>query len=216
MARAVGYLGPETDVCDVSDMFDGAHLIEQVPLQDVDLLQRLNQYFANLDHRLRQGQGWLIYNARGPRAGRIAGFLQQHVQSAELPFSHYFLPWRDFALTSYLVEVELQSLPGRETESSEHSRQEYQIAQRVSRQTLARMVTADLLILMDLTPQQPHEVGYLEETIERRYRNRLATILITPEQPHELALDVARLAEHGEAAWERMATRLYETSLIAV
>jgi hypothetical protein len=200
----------------VCDVFDGAHIIEQAPLQDVDLLQRLNQYFANLDLRLRQGQGWLIYNARGQRARRITGFLQQHVQSADLPFSHYFLPWRDFALTSYLVEVELQTLPQREPELSERSRREYQIAQRVSRQSLARMVTSDLLILSDLEPQQPHEILHLEETIERRYRNRLATILITPEQPHELATVVARLAETGEEAWTRMSMRLYETSLIAV
>ena len=197
-------------------MLDGAHLIEQVPLQDVDLLNRLNQYFASLDLRLRQGQGWMIYNAKGQRARRITSFLQQHVQNAEVPFSHYFLPWRDFALTSYLVQVELQSLPEREPELSERSRQEYQIVQRVSRQTMARMVTADLLILSEMAPQQPYEVGYLEETIERRYRNRLATILITPEQPHELAQAVARLAEQGEAAWARMSNRLYETSLIAV
>jgi hypothetical protein len=201
---------------DVCDVLDGAHLIDQVPLQDADLLQRLNQYFQTLDHRLRQGQGWLIYNARDGRAGRINQFLQQQLVSAEIPFSHYFLPWREFALTSYLVQVELQNAPEREDEMSERSRREYAIATRVSRQTLARMVTSDLLILSGLVPRYAYEIAYLEETIERRYKQRLATILLTPEQPHELALDVTRLSERGAETWERMAERLYATSLIAV
>jgi hypothetical protein len=197
-------------------VFDGAHLIDQVPLQDVDLLQRLNQYFLTLDFRLRQGQGWVIYNARGSRAGRITQFMNEHLRNAEIPFSHYFLPWRDFALTSYLVQVELQKATTEQVDLSEHAKQEYAIATRVSRQTLARMVTADLLILSGLTPQHEYEVSYLDETIERRCRNRLATILLTPEQPHELAMDVSRLAEEGEQAWNRLSSRLYETSLIAM
>lgn len=197
-------------------MFDGAHLIDQVPLQDVDLLQRLTQYFSTLDVRLRHGQGWVIYNAQGPRAGRITRFLQQALHSADIPFSHYFLPWRDFALTSYLVEKELRSSEDDDVSMPERIRQEYQIATRVSRQTLARMVTADLLILNGLAPQHQHEVVYLDETIERRYKGRLATIILTPEQPHELALSVSRLADEGERTWTRLSTRLYETNLIAV
>lgn len=197
-------------------MFDGAHLIDQIPLQDADLLQRLNQYFESLDSRLRYGQGWVIYNARGTRAGRITQYLQQHLQTSSVPFSHYFLPWRDFALTSYMVQVELQTLADRGPEATDRTRNEFAIATRVSRQTLARMMTSDLLILSGLAPQQAHEVDYLDETIERRYSSRLATILLTPEQPHELAHDVTRLAEKGTETWERLSTRLYETSLIAV
>lgn len=197
-------------------MFDGAHLIDQIPLQDADLLQRLNQYFESLDSRLRYGQGWVIYNARGTRAGRITQYLQQHLQTSSVPFSHYFLPWRDFALTSYMVQVELQTLAYRGPEATDRTRNEFAIATRVSRQTLARMMTSDLLILSGLAPQQAHEVDYLDETIERRYSSRLATILLTPEQPHELAHDVTRLAEKGTETWERLSTRLYETSLIAV
>lgn len=197
-------------------MFDGAHLIGQVPLQDVDLLQRLNHYFSTLDFRLRQGQGWVIYNAAGSRAGRITRFLHDALHVAEVPFSHYFLPWRDFALTSYLVEVELRPPDDQDSTIPERVRQEYAIATRVSRQTLARMLTADLLILSGLTPQHQYEVSYLDETIERRYKGRLATILLTPEQPHELALTVSRLAQEGEQAWNRLSERLYETNLIAV
>ena len=57
--------------------------------------------------------------------------------------------------------------------------------------------------------------SYLDQTIDRRSDNRLATILLTPEQPHELAHDVTRLGESRER-WERLASRLYETSLIAM
>jgi hypothetical protein len=199
----------------VRDVFDGAHFIDEVPLQDVDLLQRLHQYFETLDLRLRQGQGWLIFNASGKRATRITQFMLEQVSSAEIPFSHYFLSWRDFALTSYLVQVEMQNLPHRESSLSERAREEYAIAARVSRQTLARMVTADLLILSGLVPQHEHEVEYLEQTIDRRSRSRLATILLTPEKPDELAHDVARVGDNRER-WERLSARLYETSLIAV
>jgi hypothetical protein len=197
-------------------MFEGAHLIEQVPLQDVDLLQRLTQYFSTLDVRLRQGQGWLIYNASGNRAGRISRFMHECLAATDLPFSHYFLPWRDFALTSYLLQRELNDVDDRTEEMSERERQEYQIATRVTRQTLARLATADLLILSGLTPQHEFEVDYLDKTIDRRYTSRLATIILTPEQPHELALDVARIGENGDEVWARMSTKLYETNLIAV
>lgn len=198
------------------DVLDGTRLIEQIPLQDVDLLQRLNQYFATLDLRLRQGQGWLIYNANGNRAGRINRFMHDRLNASEIPFSHFFLPWRDFALTSYLLRSELRDEPDRQAQMSERERQEFAIATRVSRQTLARLATADLLILSGLTPQHEFEVSYLDQTIERRYRSRLATILITPEQPHELALDVVRLGGDSGEVWARMSTTLYETNLVAV
>jgi hypothetical protein len=200
----------------VCGVFDGAHLIDQVPLQDVDLLQRLNQYFATLELRLRQGQGWLIYNASGNRAGRINRLLLDRLNASEFPFSHYFLPWRDFALTSYLLEGELQESPGKREEMSEREQQEFAIATRVSRQTLVRLATADLLILSGLMLQHPFEVNYLGQTIERRHKSRLATIILTPEQPHELALDVVRLGGDGGEMWARMSTTLYETNLVAV
>lgn len=197
-------------------MFEGAHLIDQIPLQDVDLLQRLNQYFATLELRLRQGQGWLIYNASGNRAGRITRFMHDRLNASDLPFSHYFLPWRDFALTSYLLQNELQDPLDRQRERSEREQQEYAIATRVSRQTLARLATADLLILSGLIPQHAFEVCYLDQTIKSRHKSRLSTIIITPEQPHELALDVARLGDDGGEVWNRMSTLLYETNLVAV
>lgn len=191
--------------------------MQQSPLQDIDLLQRLTRYFEEIDLRLRLGQGWLIFNASGARAGRINRFLLDHVQTASIPFSHYFLPWRDFALTSYLIQNELNDNLGEQTvDGSAIPVDEYQIATSVSRQTLARMVTSDLLVLSGLTPRHGHEVRYLEETIERRHRYRLATILITPEQPHELAIEISRASEGGLDTWTRLSSRLYETSLVAI
>ena len=197
-------------------MFQDAHIIDQVPLQDVDLLNRLNQYFSSLDLRLRQGQGWLIFNAKGSRAGRITQLLQEQVEHATIPFSHFFLPWRDFALTSYLVQVELQQLGETPEDLPENTRVQYQIASSISRQTLARVVTADLLILNGLVVRHAHEMRYLEDTIDRRYQQRLATILVTPEQPHELAIEMSQVSEAGMEAWQRISNRLYETSLIAM
>lgn len=197
-------------------MIDGTQFIEQIPLQDVDLLQRLNQYFLTLDLRLRQGQGWLIYNASGNRAGRISRFMLERLNATDVPFSHFFLPWRDFALTSFLLHGELRETPERQLEMSERERTEHAIASRVSRQTLARLATADLLILSGLIPQHSFEVDYLDQTIERRYKSRLATIIMTPEQPHELALDVVRVGADGGETWARMSSMLYETNLVAV
>src|SRR5688500_127562 len=36
---------------------------DDVRIQDVDLLARLNSYFDHLDDRLEHGQGWLIFNS---------------------------------------------------------------------------------------------------------------------------------------------------------
>jgi hypothetical protein len=59
-------------------------------------------------------------------------------------------------------------------------------------------------------------VQYLVDTIERRYRDRLATIIMTPNQPHELADGIARTAPFGEETWQHIESRLYETNLIAI
>ncbi len=189
--------------------------MNQLPLQDRDLLQRLNLYFDSLEQRLQHGEGWIIFNASGPRSTRITQYLLQRLREASL-LSHYFVPWRDFSLTSYMVEVELQSLQSTSGELFGDRKREYEIATRVSQQTMIRMVTADLLIVNGLLPRHGHEVRYLNDTIESRYRSRLATIIVTPEQPHELEQDVTRLADHGVETWGRLAHRLYETNLIAV
>lgn len=197
-------------------MLERGYIIDDVPLQDLDLMQRMNQYFASLDARLRSGQGWLIYNVAGARSLRITRYLQQHLSLASTGVNHYFLPWRDLALTAYLVTQELVDLEAREAEMTEEAKREYAIAARVSRQTLARMVTTDLLILSGILPKTERELTYLDETIERRFQQRLSTILMTPEQPHELAESIAGLSTYGAATWTRLSDRLYRTNLIAV
>jgi hypothetical protein len=52
-------------------MTDRESLIEQAPIQDRDLLQRMSMYFDTVEHRLRHGEGWLIFNAGG-RPSRIS------------------------------------------------------------------------------------------------------------------------------------------------
>lgn len=197
-------------------MLDRHFNVEQIPLQDRDLLQRLNAYFDTLETRLRLGEGWLIFNATGARAARINQFLLYRMQLLRPLLSYQFMPWRDFSLTSYMVQVELKSITAEQDELTGKAKQEFDIATRVSRQSMVGAVTADLLVLSGLRPQHSHEVTYLEDTIAHRYRGRLATIILTPEQPHELAEDITRHSVLGEESWRRMSAVLYETSLVAI
>lgn len=185
-------------------------------LQDRDLLQRLTEYFDTLDVRLRHGEGWVIFNASGPRSARITQYVLSRATEMRPFWSYLFVPWRDFALTSYLVQVELKSILESDDELSDAARRGFDIATRVSRETMVHSVTTDLLIVSGLLPRHEHEVSYLQETIERRYRDRLATIILTPEQPHELAEDISKHAGLGEEAWERLAARFWEINRIAV
>lgn len=185
-------------------------------LQDRDLLQRLTDYFDSLDVRLRHGEGWVIFNASGQRATRITQYVLSRAREMRPFWTYLFVPWRDFALTSYLVQVELKSIQESDDELSDAARRGYDIATRVSRETMVHSVTTDLLIVSGLLPRYEHEVRYFEETIERRYRDRLATIILTPEQPHELARDIANHAPLGQETWERLATRFWEINRIAV
>src|SRR5947208_821786 len=110
-------------------------LIDGVSVQDRDLLVRLNGYFAVLESRIKEGQGWLIFNANRARAARITKFMLDRLVEHRPFVSYYFVPWRDFALNAYMVRVELPSnpaiengivIPGRATVEQE-------IAGRVSR-----------------------------------------------------------------------------------
>ncbi len=130
-------------------MTDAASLIDQAPLQDRDLLQRLSLYFDAVDHRLRHGEGWFIFNARGGRSGRIAGFIQHRLAEQEPPVSHYVLPWRDFALSAYVNEVGLPKLAS-EVKTGVKAKREFELATRVTYNTWTRMVSTDLLVLVDL------------------------------------------------------------------
>jgi len=188
---------------------------EQPSLQDVDLLSRLTQFFEALDQHLRVGHGWFIFNARGQRGARITAFILGRLADYQLLYSYCFVPWRDFALNAYMVEVELQSMAAQGQVLQGRVRQEYDIAIRVSRDNLAKMMVSDLLIVAGVLPQHRHELVFLDQAVERRYQHRLSTILITPAQPHELAFEIERVAP-GERYWERLFERMYERSLIAL
>lgn len=188
--------------------------LEQVPLQDRDLLERLSGYFDSVDARLNRGEGWLIFNASGVRSQRISRYLRTRLNEVVPRWSFLYVPWRDLALTSYLTQVEFQSVEVPRLEG--RAKREFDIATRVSRQTMAKSVTVDLLVVNGLHPQHSHEVQYLLETLEARYRDRLATILLTPDEPHELEAGISNSAGIGAAAWEHIKSRLYEKNLIAV
>ena len=91
-------------------MADHETLVELAPIQDRDLLQRLSLYFDAVENRLRQGEGWLIFNASNRRSRRIAGFIQQRLSEHRPPVSYFLMPWRDFALSAFVTEVGMPSL----------------------------------------------------------------------------------------------------------
>jgi hypothetical protein len=198
-------------------MADAETIIEQAPLQDRDLLQRLSLYFDALEMRLRQGQGWFIFNAPGGRGHRIASFIQTRVHDYEPTVSACFLPWRDFALSAYVKEVGLPELtPSRDsTIKDERAKREYELASRITRDLNERMLSTDLLVLIGLKPAHWHEAIMLDQTLEERYRQRLATILLSPTLPRELEAEFESV-DPTHTYWDRLFQRMYETSLVAL
>lgn len=197
-------------------MIDSRAIIEQAPLQDRDLLQRLSLYFDGFDARLKQGQGWFIFNAKQARSGRIATFIQHRLTEYRPMVSYYFVPWRDFALSSYVQEVGLASLTTKaEGVAVDKASREYELASRLTRDTYAQMDSTDLLILVGLKPAHRHEAVSLDRMIDGRYQRRLATILLTPDMPQELEAEFESL-DPTRMVWERVFQRMYETSLVAL
>ena len=78
-------------------------LLDGVSVQDRDLLGRLTQYFVSIDARIKEGQGWLIFNAGRDRAARIVRFMQDRLAERRPFLSYYVVPWRDFALNAYML-----------------------------------------------------------------------------------------------------------------
>lgn len=194
-----------------------AHEIDRIePItQDLDLFGRLNQYFDQLDQNLATGIGWLIFNASGNRSRRITRFVVDRFMETDLPITCQHVPWRDFALNAYMVEVELQSIQESGEELDGHAKDEFDIATRISRDSLVKMVATDVLVLSGVEPRHRHELRLLDQTIERRHNLMAVTVLMTPSQPHNLALDVTRIAP-DDIVWERMFDRLYQRCLVAV
>lgn len=196
-------------------MFSDVLSSEQPSIQDIDLLSRLTHYFDALDQHLRAGHGWLIFNARGERGKRIVTFILSRLADYQLVYTYYFVPWRDFALNAYMVEVELQALAAQRQQLPGKVQAEFDIATRISRDSLARMMVSDLLIVGGILPKHCHEIVFLDQAVEKRYEHRLSTILITPAQANELATQMEQIAPGGRF-WDRLFARMYERSFIAL
>jgi hypothetical protein len=195
-------------------MTDAARLIDQAPLQDRDLLQRLSLYFDAVDHRLRQGEGWFIFNARPGRSRRIASFIHTRLVDHRPAVSYFLMPWRDFALSAYVTEVGLPELAP--SVGDDHRvKREFDLAMRVTVDTWTQVASTDLLVLVGLQPTNRHEAELLDRTIERRHSHKLATILLTPTMPQELEAEFSTV-DGGEGYWGRIFGRMYETSLVAL
>ena len=187
---------------------------DALPLQDIDLLARLSQYFDTLDQHVRSGNGWFIFNAAGPRGARVASYIVGRLGELSPHVSYCIAPWREFSLNAYLVEVELQSL-AQHVGTDGRVKQEFDIATRISRDSMVKMIASDVLVVTGLRPAHLHELRFLDQTLERRYNDRLSTILVTPEQPHQLP-EVFHEVAPAMPFWDRLFGRMYERSLIAV
>jgi hypothetical protein len=195
-------------------MGDSEGFIEQTPIQDRDLLQRLSLYFDAVDHRLRHGEGWLIFNAGGRRSRRISAFIQYRLSEHRPPVSYFLMPWRDFALSAFVTEFGMPSLvPAVATD--ERARAEFDLAARVTSSTWTKMLSTDLLVVIGCKPAQRHEAELLDKTIANRHAQKLATILITPDMPSQLEAELGTVDPDGDY-WSRIFGRMYETSLVAM
>lgn len=187
---------------------------ETVPLQDVDLLTRLSIYFDSIDQHLRAGHGWFIFNAAGARGARISTLLGGRLRELSPWFTYHVVPWREFSLNAYMIEVELQTIAQNESLEGK-AKSEYELASRISRDSMVRMVASDLLVVTGLQPAHYHELRFLDQTLERRYNQRLSTILVSPRLPQDLSTEFRDVAPEMPF-WDRLFSRMYERALIAV
>lgn len=195
-------------------MADQESPIDQAPIQDRDLLQRMSLYFDAVEHRLRQGEGWMIFNASGRRSRRIAGFIQHRLSEQRPPVSYFLLPWRDFALSSFVTEVGMPSLAP-EVSKNARAQAEFDLAARVTSSTWTRMLSTDLLVMVGCEPTHRREAELLDRTLETRQSQKLATILMTPSMPGELEADLETV-DPDRHYWSSIFGRMYESGLVAM
>ncbi len=190
---------------------------DEVSIQDRDLLIRMSAYLDTIETRVRQGQGWLIFNADRARAARIAQYVLAELRSHAPLIPHLLMTWRDFALNAYITEVALpreeQEEPAPEPDSRRD--QEQRLARRVSREAYWRALNVDVLVLLDLAPAHAHEVTFLDGILASRHRLHLPTVVTTPFMPDRLKTAVEAVNTEGDA-WDQLWGRMYETSLIAM
>ena len=189
-------------------------MIDQAPIQDRDLLQRLSIYFDAVEQRLRQGEGWMIFNAGGRRSRRISGFIQHRLAEQRPPVSYFMLPWRDFAISAYVTEVGLPILAP-EVMRSPRAEAEFNLAAKVTSSIWTQMLNTDLLVLIGCKPAHRHEIELLDRTLASRQGQKLATILMTPEMPQQLEAHLAHV-DPERRYWESIFRGMYETGLVAM
>ncbi len=192
-------------------------IIEQASIQDRDLLLRLSLYFDSFDQKVRQGQGWFIFNAEGGRGRRISTFIEKRLNEHRPDVHSFVISWRDFALSAYVNEVGLPSLEPQTHQPGATPKltREVAFARQVTDDVWERCSSSEMLMLVGLKPSHAHEVEFLDRAIEERYRQKLATILVTPETPQVLEAEVDSV-DPSMQLWDRLFTRMYETSLVAL
>lgn len=189
-------------------------IFDQVSLQDRDLLLRLGLYFDQLNQRVRTGEGWLIFNAAPRRSSRISSYVHQRLKESDPPLTYTIMGWRDFSLSAY---IQHEGIPDRviPAPADERLKHETEVARTVTRRTLAAMTGSDFLVLTGLKPSHLHEAVFLDWLVERRYERKLPTMLVTPDLPQQLEAELASV-DPTRTCWDRLFTRMYETSLVAL
>lgn len=185
-------------------------------VQDGDLLARLNVYFDQLDQRLQQGQGWLIFNSSRDRGARLVRLILQRLDLYRPFVSLYHLPWRDFALHAYVSTIALPrdaSLVERD-EAGSPRRREFTIASNVASATTSQLINADLVILSNIAPVREHETLALCQTAVERAARRRAVIALTGHDPWSLA-SAFDAADPTGTTWRHFYAAMQETSCIA-
>ena len=99
--------------------------------------------------------------------------------------------------------------------ADQQAKREFELATRVTHNTWLQMLNTDLLVLVGLKPTRRHEAELLDRTLEGRYEQRLATIILTPEMPQELEIEFASV-DPSKTYWRRIFQRMYDTSLVAL
>ncbi len=196
-------------------MAEATRWTDEVPLHDRDLLLRLRLYFDALDRRLRSGEGWLIFNAEEARSRRISGYVRQRLAETTPPRSYSIVSWRDFALSAYVQQLNIGEVDAVAGMATKRQRQERAVASHVTKATLDSLTGSDFVVLTGLKPAHIHEAIFLDWMLERRYQQRLATMLVTPDLPQELEAELATL-DPSRRFWHRLFQRMYETSLVAI
>jgi hypothetical protein len=195
-------------------LLDAATFVDQAPVQDRDLFQRLSLYFDAVDSRVKQGQGWLIFNAKGGRSRRISSFIELRLAEHTPPVSHYLMPWRDFALSAFVTGEALPELAPN-VGLDERIRDQFNLAVEISATTWAEMLSTELLVLVGLKPVNRNEADLLDRTLATRCDEKRPTILLAPDMPQALA-DELQTVDPDAGYWDRIFQRMYETSFVAL